>query len=165
MTKNTENNNVKPVSDDDLEMWAKYIGLGQLPENGERQIERLANRVVSLGDMTSVVNYLVDLGKQEQMQYTSMAIERLTIMEYIVTEKLEVSNEEMQAYAERYYEELEKAKELMRKAQETPEEETETTEPLVVGNHTIKKVEGKPDTSSIGWGEAEEVKTKSPCEL
>lgn len=128
MTKNTENTNVKPVSDDDLEMWAKYIGLGDIPEGGEKQIERLANRVVSLGDMTAVANYLVDLGKQEQMQYISMAIERLTIMEYIVTDKLGVDNEEMRAYAERYYEELEKAKELMQQSQEEPEEETKEAE-------------------------------------
>lgn len=139
MTKNTENNiNVKPVSDNDLEMWAKYIGLGDLPEGGDKQIERLSKRVVSLGDMTSVANYLVDLGKQEQMQYISMAIERLTIMEYIVTDKLGVDNEEMRAYAERYYEELEQAKELMKQAQETQEAE-EKEEPKEAEDNSVPK--------------------------
>lgn len=118
----TENKTVAPISDKDLETWAKYFGTGQLPENGEKQIERLSKRLVNLGDMTAVANYLSEVTKNDTMQYLSVAVERLTILEYIVTDKLGVTTEEMKEYAEKYYKELEEAKKLMEESKDKEEE-------------------------------------------
>lgn len=126
----TKSNNLegKELSDKDLETWAKFIGLGEEPEGGYKQIERLGKHVVSLGDMTSVAKYLVDLGKADMKQYLSIAIERLTILEYIVTDKLEVDQEEMQEYMENYYKEVEEARKVMEEAQNEPEPKEEEKE-------------------------------------
>lgn len=118
----------KETTDEELEIWAKFIGIDELPEGGEEQIDALASRLVSLGDMTAVANYLVELGKEDVKRYISMLVEQVSVTSFILSDKLGVTQEEMKEYTERYYKELEEAKEMMAKAQEEAKEKEEEKE-------------------------------------
>lgn len=128
----TKNNSItamaKETTDEELEIWAKFIGIDALPEGGEEQIDELASRLVSLGDMTAVANYLVELGKEDVKRYISMLVEQVSVTSFILSDKLGVTQEEMKEYTERYYRELEEAKEMMAKAQEEAKEKEEEKE-------------------------------------
>lgn len=121
MTKNNSTK-VEPLSDNDLEMYAEWLDSGDLPEGGEKQIERIAQRVANLGDTSSIIRFMVGRGKEDVMSYLSMLIQRLSVMEFMITDKLGIGIEEMQAYNERYFKELAEAKARMT---EDVEEEAE----------------------------------------
>lgn len=106
-------NKVNKVNEKELELWAKWLAGATMDEEDEKRVMRLAKRVVNLGDMSSVTNYLVDVSQADMMHYIGMVIERLSIMEYIVTDKLGVGVEEMAEYSKRYKEELAEAKKAM----------------------------------------------------
>lgn len=126
MSKNINGNLVvENISDKDLETWAKWLGTGAEPEGGEKQIERMSKRVANLADTASVINYLIEVDKADTMRYLKMMVERLSVMEYIVTDKLGVGVEEFKEYNERYNKEMAEAMKLMEEAQagQSPEEE------------------------------------------
>lgn len=126
MSKNNNGNLVvENISDKDLETWAKWLGTGAEPEGGEKQIERMSKRVANLADTASVINYLIEVDKADTMRYLKMIVERLSVMEYIVTDKLGVGVEEFKEYNERYNKEMAEAMKLMEEAQvgQSPEEE------------------------------------------
>ena len=126
MSKNNNGNLVvEKISDKDLESWAKWLGTGAEPEGGEKQIERMSKRVANLADTASIINYLIEVDKADTMRYLKMIVERLSVMEYIVTDKLGVGVEEFKEYNERYNKEMAEAMKLMEEAQagQSPEEE------------------------------------------
>lgn len=118
MSKNNNGNLVvEKISDKDLESWAKWLGTGAEPEGGEKQIERMSKRVANLADTASIINYLIEVDKADTMRYLKMIVERLSVMEYIVTDKLGVGVEEFKEYNERYNKEMAEAMKLMEEAQ------------------------------------------------
>lgn len=117
--------NVNPISDNDLEMYAEWLVSGNLPEGGEKQITRIAKRVANLGDISSLIRFAGEINKQEVTNYLGMIVQRMSVMEYILTDKLGITIDDMRAYNERYLKELEEAKEMMTEDVEEEEEPKE----------------------------------------
>lgn len=106
---------VDNLPEDELRVWAEFFGVDEYPDNADEVLTELDTRVANLGDLTAIMTYLDKVSKEELMYTLKMMTERMTILEYIVTDKLNVSIEEMKEYAEKYNKEMEEVKEEMEK--------------------------------------------------
>ena len=135
--KNVKNSNllvagkakVDNLQDNDLKVWAEFFGLKEFDEDTEEVLTELETRVANLGDVTALAKYLDKIQKEELMHTLKMMTERMTVLEYIVTDKLNVTEEEIQDYTVKYHKEMEEVKAEMEKIMKESAEEEENGEP------------------------------------
>lgn len=98
-------NKVRGISDKDLEKWLEFAVSGVVTSVAhEKELKRLASSKVNLGDVTSVVDFL---GRRNE-GYTSMVIERLSVLEIALKNKIGLTDEEIKEATAEYNENLTK---------------------------------------------------------
>lgn len=107
MTTMTNENRPTPLSNDDLLLFGNYVLNKQFPTGKEAQIKRLARRGINLADTAAIIDFVTRTQETAIMESMQMILEKLNVLEYIVTEKLEVDADTFQAYAEEYQGKLE----------------------------------------------------------
>ena len=120
---------VDNLKEKDLKVWAEFFGLQEFDEGTEEVLTELETRVANLGDVTALAKYLDKIQKEELMHTLKMMTERMSVLEYIVTDKLNVSVEEIQDYTVKYHKEMEEVKAEMEKIMKASAEEEENGEP------------------------------------
>lgn len=120
---------VDNLKDKDLKVWAEFFGLKEFDEGTEEVLTELETRVANLGDVTAITKYLDKIQKEELMHTLKMMTERMSVLEYIVTDKLNVTMEEIQDYTVKYHKEMEEVKAEMEKIMKESAEEEENGEP------------------------------------
>lgn len=120
---------VDNLKEKDLKAWAEFFGLKEYDDGTEEILTELETRVANLGDVTAIAQYLDKIQKEELMHTLKMMTERLSVLEYIVTDKLDVSVEEIQEYTVKYNKEMEEVKAEMEKIMKESAEEEENGEP------------------------------------
>lgn len=128
--KNTERNlYVDQINDTDIELWAEYFGTDKPVDDKEHEIIiDMADKVANLGDITALVRYLDDASRAEIMQTMSIFVRRLSIMEYVINDKLKVDQKELEEYSKKYDKELAEVKAEMEKLQKQQEETEDKNE-------------------------------------
>lgn len=120
---------VDNLKEKDLKVWAEFFGLQEFDEGTEEVLTELETRVANLGDVTAIATYLDKIQKEELMHTLKMMTERMSVLEYIVTDKLNVTVEEIQDYTVKYHKEMEEVKAEMEKIMKESAEEEENGEP------------------------------------
>jgi len=89
--------------------------------------------VANIGDITALAQFFDNANKSEINRQLNTIVQRLTIMEYIINEKLRVTNEEMGEYVEKYEKEMDELRKAMEEmmAEEGEGEEDTKDEPDV----------------------------------
>lgn len=136
MTKDNKNNKntkgklyVDQINDADIELWAEYFGTDKpVDEEEHKVIVDMADKVANLGDITALVRYLDDASRAEIMQTMSIFVRRLSIMEYVINDKLKVDQKELEEYSKKYDKELAEVKAEMEKLQKQQEESEDKNE-------------------------------------
>jgi len=124
---------VAPLEDKDIERWA-YHFTGRTEEEGALdKVQKMATRVANIGDITALAQFFDNANKSEINRQLNTIVQRLTIMEYIINEKLGVTNEEMGEYVEKYEKEMDELRKAMEEmmAEEGEGEEDTKDEPDV----------------------------------
>jgi len=122
MSKHVESH-VKPLKDEEIETWAyHFIGRTE-DEEAQEKVEKLATRVANIGDITALAKFFDKEDKVEVNRQLNTIVQRLTIMEYIINDKLGVSNEEMGEYVERYEKEMDDLRKAMEDMMKEDEDE------------------------------------------
>ena len=120
---------VDNLKEKDLKVWAEFFGLQEFDEGTEEVLTELETRVANLGDVTAIATYLDKIQREEAMRTLQMITERMSVLEYIVTDKLNVTVEEIQDYTIKYHKEMEEVKAEMEKIMKESAEEEENGEP------------------------------------
>lgn len=102
MTIMTNENRPTPLSNDDLLLFGNYVLNKQFPTGKEAQIKRLARRGINLADTAAIIDFVVRTKETAIMDSMQLILEKLNVLEYIVTEKLEIDPDTFQAYTEEY---------------------------------------------------------------
>ncbi len=114
----------EPFSDEDIETWAYYFSGRPQEEEDVNTVKSMAHRVANIGDVTAIARFFDSENKEEITAQLNMIVQRMTIMEYIITDKLGVSNDEMLEYAKKYEKEMDDLRaEMERLTKESVEEE------------------------------------------
>ena len=103
----TNENRPTPLSNDDLLLFGNYVLNKQFPTGKEAQIKRLARRGINLADTAAIIDFVVRTKETAIMESMQMILEKLNVLEYIVTEKLEIDADAMEIYAKEYREKFE----------------------------------------------------------
>lgn len=98
----TNENRPTPLSNDDLLLFGNYVLNKQFPTGKEAQIKRLARRGINLADTAAIIDFVVRTKETTIMDSMQLILEKLNVLEYIVTEKLEIDPDTFQAYTEEY---------------------------------------------------------------
>ena len=98
----TNENRPTPISNDDLLLFGNYVLNKQFPTGKEAQIKRLARRGINLADTAAIIDFVTRTQETAIMESMQLILEKLNVLEYIVTEKLEIDADTFQAYAEEY---------------------------------------------------------------
>ena len=107
MTTMTNENRPTPLSNDDLLLFGNYVLNKQFPTGKEAQIKRLARRGINLADTAAIIDFVVRTKETAIMESMQMILEKLNVLEYIVTEKLEIDADTMESYSKEYGEKFE----------------------------------------------------------
>ena len=103
----TNENRPTPLSNDDLLLFGNYVLNKQFPTGKEAQIKRLARRGINLADTAAIIDFVTRTQETAIMESMQMILEKLNVLEYIVTEKLEIDADAMEAYSTEYREKFE----------------------------------------------------------
>lgn len=103
----TNENRPTPLSNDDLLLFGNYVLNKQFPTGKEAQIKRLARRGINLADTAAIIDFVVRTKETAIMESMQMILEKLNVLEYIVTEKLEIDADTMESYSKEYREKFE----------------------------------------------------------
>lgn len=103
----TNENRPTPLSNDDLLLFGNYVLNKQFPTGKEAQIKRLARRGINLADTAAIIDFVTRTQETAIMESMQMILEKLNVLEYIVTEKLEIDADAMETYAKEYREKFE----------------------------------------------------------
>lgn len=119
----------KSFSDKEIETWAYYFSGRTQDVESLEIVKEMSERVPNIGDMTALVQFLDNELEAELTSQLSMIVQRMTIMEYIITDKLGISTDDMAEYAKKYEKEMEELRaEMERLAEAEQEEDTEEEE-------------------------------------
>lgn len=121
----TKENNVQPLSNEDLKLWGTYLITKEIPEGKEKQIARLAKRDINIADTSALIKFHSDFVNQQQAEYLGFLSERVALLEYILVDKLEISQEDLEAYGKKFTTELDELEAAYEAAQEELEKEGE----------------------------------------
>lgn len=132
MAKNKKKVAVYPMTFEEIKLWSEFMIKKEAPEGKEKEIEELAERVVALNDVSSILDFVVRVYDERQLQLIEQMQERVAFVDYLVAEKLGISNEEYAEYLEKFHEEMEKAvkeaEEAIKNLEEAPAEEEKEVE-------------------------------------
>lgn len=102
MTTMTNENRPTPLSNDDLLLFGNYVLNKQFPTGKEAQIKRLARRGINLADTAAIIDFVTRTQETAIMNAVQMTLEKLNVLEYIVTEKFDLEEEDIVKYTEEY---------------------------------------------------------------
>lgn len=91
------------ISDKDITMWGQYLAAKRIPEGASKdQIKRLAARQVNLGDASAVATLIARMEAKSMEQALAMTLQKVNVLESLLMEKLDITDEEMLAHEESY---------------------------------------------------------------
>lgn len=114
---------IKPLTDSEVMLWAEFMIKHEAPEGKEELIKTLSNQVVTLNDMSSIVDFITRVYDERQIKMIERIEERVAFLDFIVAEELELTAEKYQTLLEKFTKELEKAREAYEAMQEAKEEQ------------------------------------------
>lgn len=118
MPKREKELQVKRIAEEDLRYWAEQT-LAPNPEVvDERKDEQLAHRVPNLADITSVIDFYIRVHNQELYQALMSQAKDISVLRQILTDKTEITEEEIKEYEADFEEKMEADRKIMEKIQE-----------------------------------------------
>lgn len=139
---NNKTNHTAHISEDDMRKWTEYLATGKVHDkNHKKQLERLSKREVSLGDVTTIIDFM----SRRNDGYISSLIEQNAINEKLlnalgVTKKMrEKAKKEYEKELADIQKEIEKAKEELMKTMKKKNEEKADTDKKVTDDKKVKK--------------------------
>lgn len=117
MPKREKELQVKLMDEEDIKYWAEQVVAPDPSEADEHRDEQLAHRVVNMADVTSIMNYLIRVSSQELYQAMQRQATDIIVLRQIMTEKLGVTEKDLDEYEEEISEKLEMNRVVMEKLQ------------------------------------------------
>lgn len=128
MPKREKEIQVKLLAEEDIKYWAEQVVAPDPSKADEHRDEQLAHRVVNLADITSVINYLIRVNSQELYHALQKQATDVIVLRTIMTDKLGVTEKELDEYEEEISEKLELNRVAMEKLQDIQAKGEDITE-------------------------------------
>lgn len=120
---------VDNMDEEKLREWAEFFGMKVYDEGTEDVLKEMETRIANLGDITAIVRYFDKINQEEVTRTLKLMVDRISVLEYIITDKLDIDVEEIKEYTEKYKKEMEEVtqsmKDIMKESAEAEEADGE----------------------------------------
>lgn len=130
--KPTYKNTVDNLDDATIEAFANFFS-GEGDDKDLTIVKENAERVVNIGDLLAVVAHLDKVQKTYYINQLKTMVQRISILEKVIMDKLEPTEEDMERYKKEFEEEQKVIQEQLKKLYGQSEDDTDEQEQQTEG--------------------------------
>lgn len=116
------------TSEEVLQAFAKFFSFVDNSEEVRKVVEENSKLVLNAGDTLSLVNFLVEKHKEDTAQQMQVIVNKVGVLESILLDKLNISDDELEEYIDQYNERTKELLQAYQEAQKSKEVEPDGEE-------------------------------------